>query len=98
MGVFVVKVELLLTGEVRLRFIVLVICAEGFIVGDGGVEGLAGCERSLELGALGGDFSVAESEGTAVEIVTTLAGLSADHGVQLCETELRMISMINVLP
>ena len=98
MGVFIVEVELLLGGEVGLRFIVLVVCAEGSVVGDGGVEGLARCERGLEFGALGGDFGVTESEGTAVEVVTTLAGLSADHGAQLCGIQVRDDGMISQCP
>ena len=46
-GVFVVEVEFLLRGDGGLGFVVFVVCAEGFVVGDGGGEWLAGCEGSF---------------------------------------------------
>lgn len=60
-------------------FVVFVVFAELSVVGNGGVEGLAGCQGSFECGALRGDFGVAEGKSTTVEIIAALPGLSADH-------------------
>ena len=77
-GVFVVEGK---GGRVGgLGFVVFVVCAQRRVVGDGGEEGLAAGEGGFEGGALGGDLGVAEGEGAAVEVVASLAGLSADHG------------------
>ncbi len=74
MGIFVVKGLLDICGG---GFIVFVVFAKGFVVGDGGVKGFAGCEGSLEFCTLFSSLGVAESKGAAVEVVSPLAGLSS---------------------
>lgn len=75
MSIFVI--DRFLDFGIRGRFVVFVILAEGFVVGNGGVEGFACCERGFEFGALFCGFGLAESERTAVEVVSSLAGLSS---------------------
>ena len=65
---------------VLLRFIVLEVLAQRLVVGDGGVQRFASGEAALEESALLGDAGVAELQSPAVEVVATLAGLSAQHG------------------
>ena len=78
--VFVVEVERRRVRGRGLRFVVFEILPEGGVVGDGGGERPARGEGGFESGPLGGDFGVAEGEGSAVEVVAPLAGLPADHG------------------
>ena len=74
MGVFVVKGFLEVGGG---SFIVFVVFAQGFVIGDGGVEGFPGGEGGFDFGTLFGGFGITEGEGTAVEVVSPLAGLSS---------------------
>ena len=66
-------------GEFGLGFIELVVFAERGVVGDAGVERLAGCERRFESGALRVRFGGSENSCLAIEKLSALPGLASDH-------------------
>ena len=85
-GVFVVKVQLILSSAVGAGLVVLVVLAQFLVVGNCRVERFASGQRLLQLCALLADFGIFEGEGAAVKVVAPLAGLSSDHfGVGVCE-------------
>ena len=58
-------------------FVKLVVLTQSLIIGYCRVEGLPSCQRGFELCALFGSLCFAEGEGSAVEIISPLAGLSS---------------------
>ena len=57
--------------------VVFIVFAEGFVVGDSGVERFAGGKGGFEFCALFGGFGVAEGESSTIEVVSPLASLSS---------------------
>lgn len=89
MGIFIVNV---IVGFGA--FVKLVILTQSLIVGYCRIQRLSSCQRGFELCALLGSLCFAESEGTAVEIISPLPGLSSlvKDGLAICvcnQTETR---------
>lgn len=74
MGIFVVKGFL---DICRRSFVVFIVFTKGFVIGNGGVEGFAGCKGGFEFCTLFGGLGVAEGKGAAMEVVPPLTGLSS---------------------
>lgn len=78
-GVFVVQIQLFLCRALGATLIVLVVLAQGLVVGNGRIERLPTRQGLFQLCPLLRNLGVSKRESATVQIVSPLSGLSFQH-------------------